>query len=154
MLFCPFGFPTERDLVVDLADDILEGDNLQTSVSCMLGFRRIDFPFNDCPRASDWISPSCIHVRMPYCTVTRLYRTTSCLSYTSVAYCWSERSAYAALGCWHKRRWPLFLVLIFSCFLVVLLVHAPLLKSQKGLSKEFKFLHGLLTIEIKFWDDV
>ncbi len=23
---------------------------------------------------------------------------------------WSERSACAALGCWHKRRWPLFLV--------------------------------------------
>ena len=22
--------------------------------------------------------------------------------------CWSERSACAALGCWHKRRWPLF----------------------------------------------
>ena len=21
---------------------------------------------------------------------------------------WSERSACAALGCWHKRRWPLF----------------------------------------------
>ena len=25
-------------------------------------------------------------------------------------YFWSERSACAALGCWHKRRWPLFLV--------------------------------------------
>jgi hypothetical protein len=25
---------------------------------------------------------------------------------------WSERSACAALGCWHKRRWPLFLVII------------------------------------------
>jgi hypothetical protein len=22
--------------------------------------------------------------------------------------CWSERSACAALGCWHKQRWPLF----------------------------------------------
>ena len=21
---------------------------------------------------------------------------------------WSQRSACAALGCWHKRRWPLF----------------------------------------------
>ena len=21
--------------------------------------------------------------------------------------CWSERSAFAALGCWHKRSWPL-----------------------------------------------
>jgi hypothetical protein len=24
---------------------------------------------------------------------------------------WSERSECAALGCWHKRRWPLFLVI-------------------------------------------
>ena len=24
-----------------------------------------------------------------------------------VKYSWSERSACAALGCWHKRRWPL-----------------------------------------------
>ena len=23
---------------------------------------------------------------------------------------WSEQSACAALGCWHKRRWPLFLI--------------------------------------------
>ena len=33
---------------------------------------------------------------------------------------WSERSACAALGCWQKRRWPLFLVinlffLLLSC---------------------------------------
>ena len=25
---------------------------------------------------------------------------------------WSKRSACAALGCWHKRRWTLFLVII------------------------------------------
>jgi hypothetical protein len=32
------------------------------------------------------------------------------LSQRSGHYCcyWSERSACAALGCWHKRRWPLF----------------------------------------------
>ena len=24
---------------------------------------------------------------------------------------WSERSVCAAFGCWHKRRWPLFLVI-------------------------------------------
>ena len=37
----------------------------------------------------------------------------------------SERSACAALGCWHKRRWPLFLVI--NPFLVVLL-HATVVK--------------------------
>ena len=31
---------------------------------------------------------------------------------------WSERSAWAALGCWHKRRWPLFYfsTFLFSCY--------------------------------------
>ena len=41
---------------------------------------------------------------------------------------WSERSACAALGYWHKRRWPLFLVnysnLILSC-LVTAVVKIP-----------------------------
>ena len=32
---------------------------------------------------------------------------------------WSERSACAALGCWHKCRWPLFLVFYFTLVLVV-----------------------------------
>ena len=39
---------------------------------------------------------------------------------TAVGHYWSERSACAALGCWHKRRWPLFQV-HFSTYLVVLL---------------------------------
>ena len=29
---------------------------------------------------------------------------------------WSERSACAAPGCWHKRRWPLFLVIYSSSY--------------------------------------
>ena len=32
--------------------------------------------------------------------------------HSTLHYFWSERSACAALGCWHKRRWPLFLVII------------------------------------------
>ena len=48
---------------------------------------------------------------------------------------WSERSACAALGCWHKRRWPLFLIYYSTLVVVVVvLLLTPLLKSQKGLS--------------------
>ena len=49
---------------------------------------------------------------------------------------WSERSACAARGCWHKRRWPLFQVFFFF--------FRRYSKPQKGLSQDFKFLHGLL----------
>jgi hypothetical protein len=44
---------------------------------------------------------------------------------------WSERSACAALGYWHKRRWPLFMVFFlffFSCSWY------RCSKPQKGLS--------------------
>ena len=44
---------------------------------------------------------------------------------------WSGRSACAARGCWHKRRWPLFL--IFFHMLVLFLLPSYLL-PQKGLS--------------------
>ena len=74
-MFCPLGFPTEGDLVVDLADEGLKGDNLQTSVFCVLEVRRIAvnvFPVNDLPRTSNRSSPSCIHMGIPYCTVIRL----------------------------------------------------------------------------------
>ena len=31
---------------------------------------------------------------------------------------WSEQSACAARGCWHKRRWPLLLAVFFSLLLL------------------------------------
>ena len=60
---------------MDLADEVLEGDNLGTSVFCVLEVRRIAvtvFPVNDLPRTSNRSSPSCIYEGIPYCTVTRL----------------------------------------------------------------------------------
>ena len=50
-----------------------------------------------------------------------------------------ERSACAACGCWHKRRWALFLVF----FRILVLLGPSYLLPQRGLSQDFKFLHGL-----------
>ena len=47
---------------------------------------------------------------------------------------WSEGSACAALGCWHKRKWPLFLIFLFSSSFLVFLLLPLLLKPNKGLS--------------------
>ena len=38
---------------------------------------------------------------------------------------WSERSACAAHGCWHKRRWPLFLVFFPLVLVLSLLAFTP-----------------------------
>ena len=45
---------------------------------------------------------------------------------------WSERSACAARGCWHKRRWPLFLI-IFPHLLVVVVGGTLLLFTPEGI---------------------
>jgi hypothetical protein len=42
---------------------------------------------------------------------------------------WSERIACAALGCWHKQSWPLFLV-IFP--LVLVLGGTDVIKTPEG----------------------
>ena len=43
-----------------------------------------------------------------YCTNSNYKIGFSLKSSSTQSKFWSERSACAALGCWHKRRWPLF----------------------------------------------
>jgi hypothetical protein len=52
---------------------------------------------------------------------------------------WSEQSAFAAIGCWHKRRWQLFLIFFHSCccFLVVIALTA-VVKIPEGVVKGIK----------------
>ena len=46
----------------------------------------------------------------------------------------SQRSAGTTLGCWHKRRWPLFLVI--KSFLVDFFI--PLFKTPEGVVVGFQ----------------
>jgi hypothetical protein len=54
---------------------------------------------------------------------------------------WSERSACAALGCWHKRRWPLFKV-FFSLFSWCCFLTTAIQNHRSGCRR---VLHGLLS---------
>ena len=61
------------------------------------------------------IYPDCSVDKTRYFQVKKLISLANMLTDSSVGQDnWSERSACAALGCWHKRKWPLFLIFLPS----------------------------------------
>ena len=70
--------------------------------------------------------------------ITQLVNQMSEVENTFLHFYWSERSACAALGCWHKRRWPLSRAFFLLSFFFQLIANS----HRRGCRR---ILHGLLS---------
>ena len=55
---------------------------------------------------------------------------------------WSEQSACAALGCWHKRRWALFLIYYSSSCSCLVLLTTAIQNHRRGCRRVSNFCMG------------